>query len=79
MIVSGRNSRMAAAPRSTVAMDGSGSTSSMICSATLPARRPSTSSTLSTKPRRVIVGSVTIVTRWMSAMSSRYRMALGSK
>ena len=60
-------------------MDGSGSTLSMICSDTLLERRCSTSMTLSTMPMRVIVASVTIVTRSTSGMSRRYWIALGSK
>ncbi len=71
MIVSGPKSRSSSAPLSTEAMVGSGSTLSMICSATLLGRRFSTSMIRSTKPSLVIVASVTMVTRFTSAMSSR--------
>jgi hypothetical protein len=79
MIVSGPNSRTAAASFWTACTVGSGRMSSMICSATRPSRRPSTSMTRSTKPSRVMVASVTIVTRRTSGMSARYRIAFGSK
>ncbi len=55
MIVSGRKWRICAAPAWTVRTDGSGSTWSMICSATLLGRRLRTSMILSTKPSVVIV------------------------
>ena len=71
MIVSGRKWRICAAPACTVRTDGSGSTWSMICSATLLDRRPSTSMILSTKPSVVMVASVTMVTRSTSGMSAR--------
>ena len=71
MIVSGPNSRTAAASFWTACTVGSGSMSSMICSATRPSRRPSTSMMRSTKPSRVMVASVTIVTRRTSGMSAR--------
>ena len=79
MIVSGRNERISSAPRSTVARLGSGSTLSMICNATRSGRLCRTVITRSTKPSRVIVASVTTVTRLTSGMSARYRMAFGSK
>jgi len=79
MIVSGLNSRMIAAPRCTVPTLGSGSTSSNTWIMTSFERRLRTSRIWSTKPIRVIVWSVTIVTRLMPFMSLRYRIACGSK
>ena len=79
MIVSGLNARMDSAPLRTVPMLGSGSTSSYTWIMTSFARRLSTSRILSTNPRRVMLWSVTIVTRSTFFMSVRYRIALGSK
>ncbi len=71
MIVSGRKSRIRRAPRWTESMLGSGSTLSMIWRVTGWGRRCRTRLTRSTKPRRVMVASVTIVTRWTSGMDAR--------
>ena len=71
MIVSGRKWRICSAPALTVCTVGSGSTWSMICSATFVERRFRTSMILSTKPRVVMVASVTMVTRSTSGMSAR--------
>lgn len=71
MIVSGRNSRIRAAPARTVASSGLGSTSSMTWTATEPSRACRMSVTFCTKPRATIVLSVTIETRPMPSISPR--------
>ncbi len=79
MIVSGRNSRISAAPARTVASSGLGSTLSMICTTTGSGRACRMSVTRRTKPSSPIVRSVTTVTRSSPGMVPRYWRALRSK